>query len=62
VKWLNSKNEVEIKGNVGMATPKLSDSIFCKGNDSKSQTTTENMHTTLNHTQDRSKVSKVWQN
>lgn len=35
---------------------KLSDSVFYKGNDSKSQTTDENVCVTRNHIQDRSKV------
>lgn len=41
VKLLHSKNEIEIKDNVGMATPKLPDPILCQDNDSKSQTTPE---------------------
>lgn len=41
VKLLHSKNEIEIKDNVGMATPKLPVPILCQDNDSKSQTTPE---------------------
>lgn len=60
VKLLQSKNGVGVKDNVGMATPKLSDSIFYKSNDVISQTTTENVSITLNHIQNRSKDFKVW--
>lgn len=59
VKLLHSKNEVEIKDNAGMATPKLPDSILCQDNDSKSQTTPENLWITLHCIQDSSKVFKV---
>lgn len=59
VKLLHSKNEVEIKDNVGMVTPKLPDPILCQDNDSKSQTTPENLWITQHCIQDRSKVFKV---
>lgn len=59
-KLLHSKNEVEIKHNVGMAIPKLPNSIICQDNDSKSQTSPENLWITPHCIQARSKVFKVW--
>lgn len=46
---LHGKNGVEIKDNAGMATPRLSESLFWKDNDSKIQTATENVCNTKQH-------------
>lgn len=56
MKLLHSKNEVEIKDDVGMANPKLPNSILCQDNDSKSQTSPEKSvdNTTLNSSEKRS--------
>lgn len=59
MKLLHNKNEVDIKDNVGMDIPTLPDSIPCQDNDSKSQTSPENLWITLHCIQARSKVFKV---
>lgn len=48
MKLLHSENKVEIKDDVGMAIPTLPNSIILyQGNDSKSQTSPENLWITL---------------